>query len=388
MHGSAAPIRRMFALPFRWCCWRRAWCRRLRPPVIKPSPLRPGKSIGFFPGRSHGVRYSLTSSPSTLLAVLTGLLLLHCPAATCALVDRVLHRCLSFAAVGAILQHRRRAGGANHCAWRASSKMRRIVLILAVAGCIIGVRLWASSGRGGRGIESALSQIRSTRAGAIVFAPFEPFGRTIAAQTMPDLAGSYRRGGCAAGRAGGVDRHPRRELSGSGDGRQPRGMKNPAHSRRIISVRCWHQQDRQPKAADAALAWRRGSSCVATNSFCHAQLLWLMLLMLVIAISTAPLLISTGGTDRTKLIARAIGIAVYLTFFLSGMIHFDFRGDVDQMDTLKGAADRIGRCDDRTSRGADAGHGAASFSYSHRRGAGGARPPLHFRHCCRSGDSV
>src|SRR6185437_13189913 len=39
---------------------------------------------------------------------------------------------------------------------RAYSKMRRVVLILALAGCVIAARLWVGSGRGGKGIEATV----------------------------------------------------------------------------------------------------------------------------------------------------------------------------------------------------------------------------------------
>jgi hypothetical protein len=59
----------------------------------------------------------------------------------------------------------------------------------------------------------------------------------------------------------------------------------------------------------------------------------LLLLLLIVAIGAAPVLLS--GNHGRKMIAPAIGLTVWLTFLTSSMLNFDFRGDVDQMDTLK-----------------------------------------------------
>ncbi len=219
---------------------------------------------------------------------------------------------------------------------RAYSKLRRVVLILALAGCVIAARLWVGSGRGGKGIESTVSQIRASQAGAILFAPFEPFGRAISAQTVPELITSAAMASALlvglvvlivifdanyleAAMVASQRRYEKIQRIRAGSFLSGVGVSKSAKWR--LPMLPW-------LGGTGPVAWRQINGAMRSSR-------GLMLLMLLIAISTTPLLISSTGSERTKLIGPAIGIAVWLTFFVSGMIHFDFRGDVDQMDTLK-----------------------------------------------------
>ena len=218
----------------------------------------------------------------------------------------------------------------------AYSRVRKAVIVLVIAGVVIFARLWIGNGSGGAAAESALMAARSSSIGQIIFAPFEPFGNAITANSAGALAvasfyaliliaamvalvvlldANYLEAAMVASQR----RYEKIQrirsgsfLSGVGVGKSTRWR---------VPMLPW-------ASGAGPIAWRQLTSALRSSR-------GLLLLMLIIAISAAPILLSGSREHREKLVAPAVGIAVWLTFFASSMLNFDFRGDLDQIDVLK-----------------------------------------------------
>jgi hypothetical protein len=59
----------------------------------------------------------------------------------------------------------------------------------------------------------------------------------------------------------------------------------------------------------------------------------LMLLLLIVAVGASPVLASTG--KGSQMIQLLMAVLSWLTFLCSSMLNFDFRGDIDHIETLK-----------------------------------------------------
>lgn len=218
----------------------------------------------------------------------------------------------------------------------AYSRVRKAVVILVIAGGVIFARLWIGNGSGGAAAESALMAARSSSVGQIIFAPFEPFGNAITASSAGSLAvasfyaliliaamvalvvlldANYLEAAMVASQR----RYEKIQrirsgsfLSGVGVGKSTR----------------WRLPMLPWTGGAGPIAWRQLTSALRSSR-------GLLLLMLIIAISAAPILLSGSREHRERMVAPAIGIAIWLTFFASSMLNFDFRGDLDQIDVLK-----------------------------------------------------
>jgi hypothetical protein len=94
-----------------------------------------------------------------------------------------------------------------------------------------------------------------------------------------------------------------------------------------------------------AFPWFGGAGPIAWRQFTSAgrSARGLLLLLLIVAIGAGPILAGGGGlfhhrgsvANEIETLKVLFGVLTWLTFLCSSMLNFDFRGDVDLIDTLK-----------------------------------------------------
>ena len=211
---------------------------------------------------------------------------------------------------------------------RAYSLVRRIVLICAVVVALLLARHWAVAHGGMQGVYALQNELSDN-----VLAPFEPFGRVITADSFANfgrnfveailidaallavvvlLDANYLEAAMAASQR----RHAQLQrirggslLSGSVKGEMKWRLPHPP----------W-------LAGAGPIAWRQATSALRSAK-------GLLILLLIVAVGAGPLFATAlQGTDVAQPIVSAVA---WLTVLLSGMLKFDFRGDLDHMDGMK-----------------------------------------------------
>ncbi|HSU66566.1 MAG TPA: putative ABC exporter domain-containing protein [Tepidisphaeraceae bacterium] len=212
---------------------------------------------------------------------------------------------------------------------QAQSRVRRAVLIIAVIGGLLVARHLITTGGG----MQAVYRLRNTELGGNLLAPFDPFGRMITANTLDGffpaaieatlidlgllaivvlLDANYLEAATGASRR----RYAQLQRIRSGS-LLSAGVKGNA---------AWRLPQLPRLGGAGPIIWRQ-----ATSAGRSAR--GLLLVLLLIGVAVGPLF---GSALRTANITQPLlaGMA-WLTVLLSGLLKFDFRGDLDHMDELK-----------------------------------------------------
>ncbi|HEX4795732.1 MAG TPA: putative ABC exporter domain-containing protein [Humisphaera sp.] len=216
----------------------------------------------------------------------------------------------------------------------AYSKARKIVLGLVIVGAVVAGRMWMGLGSNGAGVKEIALQFHASRVGRAILAPLQPFGEAITATSAGQLFKSATYAIFLIAAMFGIilvlDANYLEAAMVASERRYAKIQKM-----RRGSLLTGVGASKQASWRVPQFPWARGAGPIAwrqaTNALRSSR--GLILLLLIVAIAAAPLLLS--GASGKKVLAPAIGIIVWLTFFTSSMLNFDFRGDVDQMDTLK-----------------------------------------------------
>jgi hypothetical protein len=210
----------------------------------------------------------------------------------------------------------------------AYSRLRRFIIIAAGALLFVGVRAWIAQGAGGG--ETAVYQFRASSLGKFVLAPFEPFAELMTSNRAIDMA---KWAGLCAVLNGGLlvlvfllDAHYIETAINASERRyakiqRMRGGSFLSGGKKSAS---WHLP-MLPRAGGAGpIAWRQLTTAARSSR-------GLLVLLVIIAIGAAPTLAGHGKQSVHLL----IGLLAWLTFLCSSMLSFDFRGDVDHIESLK-----------------------------------------------------
>jgi len=217
----------------------------------------------------------------------------------------------------------------------AYSRARKFIVALVIIAVFAAGKMFVGSGTTNYSAIELAQQIHASPVGRVVLAPLEPFGNAITATRASELfkwaayaafllvivlaivvvldanyleaamAASQRRYEKIRKIRGGSF------LSGVGLGKQPR---------RHLPVFPW-------LGGAGPIAWRQ-----LTNAMRSSRGLLLLLGSLALLMLAIYRLIPHNPKE---LLNVGVGAMLWLTFLLSGMLNFDFRGDVDQMDVLK-----------------------------------------------------
>ena len=206
---------------------------------------------------------------------------------------------------------------------------RRLILVLAVVVVVLVAREWIMEGGG----LSGLAAFRASESGRRLLAPFEPFGRAITARrpstfaqaaaegalidlglllTVVMLDANYMEAALAASRR----RYAQIRRIRSGSLLSPNITGN---------VRSWLPGPRWA-AGVGPIAWRQATSALRSAK-------GLLLLLLIIGVAIGPLFATALQTSDVA--QPLVGALAWLTILLSGMLKFDFRGDLDHIEELK-----------------------------------------------------
>ena len=212
---------------------------------------------------------------------------------------------------------------------RAQSLLRRVVLVAGAGLGLLLLRHWVAA----RGGMEALYEFRYSELGRNLLAPFDPFGAAITAVSWSDLA---RSAAAAALIDLGLlavvvllDANYVEAAIGASRRRYAQIQRIRGGSLLTSGVKgsaSW-QLPRAPWLGGAGpVAWRQATSAGrSARGF--------LLVLLVVAIAIGPLfgtaLHSAGAAQTLAMIIS------WLTILLSGLLKFDFRGDLDHIDELK-----------------------------------------------------
>lgn len=214
---------------------------------------------------------------------------------------------------------------------RAHNVVRRAVLIGALVAGVIFARQWLQA----HGGMEAVYAFRDSDVGRAVLRPFESFGNAMTAESPGDLA---RWAGEAAAFNLGLlllvvlldANYMEAALSAS---RRRYAQVQRIRSGRLLGSRTrsevkWRLPQPPWLGGAGPIAWRQ-----ATSAARSAQ--GLLMVLLVGAVAAGPLfssLLDAPGTDYTTVL---VGLLAWFTVLLSGLLKFDFRGDLDFMENLK-----------------------------------------------------
>jgi hypothetical protein len=224
---------------------------------------------------------------------------------------------------------------AANVAERAFTRTRRLVLLgigtLAVVGMVLALR-YGSAGA----TASVVSRFRHSWIGVCLLAPFEVYGRIIGARNwFPELIGWGAAGAVINGAFALIilwldadylessvfaSQRLHERLQRVRGGTPWHAARAPGSVRRIARPRWWW--------GAGPIAWRQ--LVTAARS---ARGLLIMFLLIGVAVSL-PLMFQTEIAD-VAVWPAVIGMGVSSMFYFPQMVRFDFRGDVDRMETLK-----------------------------------------------------
>lgn len=216
---------------------------------------------------------------------------------------------------------------------RIYSRGRRILLVAIAAAILFGISTaLASADR--IDVFAAARQLRESPAGRVILAPFEVFGRTMTAETVPQLVGW----GTAAAAINlllllGVVRLDVNFLEASAAASEKRyeALQQARRGNPFASIKPSGSRWRVPQpprwGGAGPIAWRQ--MCTALRASRRV-----VLLLLVIAASASlPMLFASRGVGNLGPLIG--GIVAATVFWLPLMVRFDFRADVDRLDVLK-----------------------------------------------------
>ncbi|MDB5358356.1 MAG: hypothetical protein JWN24_4809 [Phycisphaerales bacterium] len=297
----------------------------------KAIAFTPGEVDQLFPGpftRRELLAYKLIKS--TLAAVLTGLILSLVmlqraqwwPACFVGVFLSLLF--VQWFSIAMVL-------GGQALGAAAYSRFRKLLMVATGIVVVVGLRTWMAEGytRG----EAALARFRDAPAVSIILAPLEPYAQAMTA----DGASALLKWSVYAVMLNAgllvlvflLDGYYVEAAMAASERRYAKIQRIRAGSFLSLGVSktaTW----RLP-----ALPWFGGAGPIAWRQLTSAgrSARGLLLLLLIVAIGAGPVL-TTAGHNR-EIVNVLFGVLAWLTFLCSSMLNFDFRGDVDLIDTLK-----------------------------------------------------
>jgi len=224
---------------------------------------------------------------------------------------------------------------ATNVAERAFTRTRRVVLI-GICVAAAGGTLLAARHVGSGGVTAVLSQFRHSWIGTCLLAPFNVFGQIIGARNwFPDLIGWTAVGLAVNGvlallvlwldadfmeASVFASQRMYERLQRVRGGTPWHVARAPGSVRRIARPRWWW--------GAGPIAWRQLVTAVRS-----ARGLLVMFILIGVAVSL-PLMFQSEVMD-VAIWPAIIGMGVSSLFYFPQMVRFDFRGDVDRMETLK-----------------------------------------------------
>lgn len=217
---------------------------------------------------------------------------------------------------------------------KAYTRGRRVGLIVIGAAIVFGLSS-ALAGVGKVDVLQVLARFRESWFGLAVLAPFDVFGRTMCAETLPELAGW---GALATGidlaLVVGVLRLDANFLEASANASEKRFqmMQRARSSNPWAAIAPSRSKLRIPQfprwGGAGPIAWRQ--VCTALRGSRRM----LLLLLVFGGAAAAPMIIvaRTVEWDATPFVIFALAFSI---FYLPMMMQFDFRGDLDRIDVLK-----------------------------------------------------
>lgn len=212
---------------------------------------------------------------------------------------------------------------------RAYTMVRRVALVGLVVLGLLFARHWAVT----RGGSEAIYAFRDSAMGEVILKPFDPFGRAITAAPNVDFLP-------AAGEAALIDAgllalvilldaNYMEAALGASRRRyeQMRRIRGGALlSRQVKGEVKWHLP-RLPWAGGAGpIAWRQATTAARSAK-------GLLFVLLIVAIGIGPVFASV--VQSSQIVQPLVAGIAWLTVLLSGLLKFDFRGDLDHIDQLK-----------------------------------------------------
>ena len=322
----------------------------------KAIAFTPGEVDFLFPGpfrRRELLAYKLAKS--TLAALLTALVLSVAFRRKRDAVAGVLRRLVPDAAVHPVLQHRPAAPGPERL--RARLLARPAGRAGGGGGGGAGRRARALNGRpltgpGSLELTDLARQFARSEAGKVLLAPFVPFAQVITAQrAFPDLIGwSLVAAAIDAALVAAVVRLDANYLEAAAGATQRRYERlRRVRSGGVMSVGAGGTARRglpQPPFLFGAgpVAWRQ-----LTNATRSAR--GLLIVLVVLAGLCGPFLITSRGLSVGQPVGEAESILVrlftglaFMSVLAASLMKFDFRADLDPMESLKALPLRPGRC--------------------------------------------
>jgi hypothetical protein len=297
----------------------------------KAIAFTPGEVDQLFPGpftRRELLAYKLIKS--TLAAVLTGLILSIVmlqraqwwPACFVGVFLSLLF--VQWFSIAMVL-------GGQAVGAAAYSRVRKLLMVGVAAIVVLGVRTWMADGTSHG--EAALERFRDSPAVNAILTPLQPFAQAMTAGGATALLkwSTY----AIVLNAGLLvlvfllDSYYVEAAMAASERRYAKIQRIRAGSFLSLGVSktaTWHLP---------ALPWAGGAGPIAWRQLTNAgrSARGLLLLLLIVAVGAGPVL-ATAGHNK-EIVNVLFGVLAWLTFLCSSMMNFDFRGDVDLIDTLK-----------------------------------------------------
>jgi hypothetical protein len=209
---------------------------------------------------------------------------------------------------------------------------------LAMAGAVIAALAIARAGFGstGHSVPEIATEFTTSQSGKIVLAPFSVFARILTSDAIvPD---ALKWAGVAIAMLFALlllvirlDAHYLEMAASTGQkvyDRIQRFRRGGGISARASSARL--RIPMLPRfAGGGAIAWRQLNTALRTSRS-------LIFILLIIGCSIGPAIYHSGGGARDETGERVMaGLLFWMMFVLSNILRFDFRGDLDLIDTLK-----------------------------------------------------
>jgi len=213
---------------------------------------------------------------------------------------------------------------------RAYTMARRGILVGAL---LLGV-LWARQWLAAHNSERALDEFRSSRAVRTALAPLEPFARAMTAADYGELAAAADQAALLdAGLLVLVVLLDENYLEAAIAASQRRyALIQRIRGGSVLAAGVkgnvkWKLPQLPWAGGAGPIAWRQATSAARSAKA-------LLLLLLILAIAIGPLF-ATALNTANNVSQPVVGAVAWLTVLLSGMLKFDFRGDLDHMQELK-----------------------------------------------------
>jgi len=212
----------------------------------------------------------------------------------------------------------------------AFSRVRRVVVAGVFILAFVGVKFYVGGSSGWQ----VAREFQNSSVGAVVLAPLQAFGNAMTAETFPELLKwAFYAIFLIAILVGLVVMLDANYLEVAMNASQRRYEK--IQRMRGGSILSGVGVSNAGRWRLSMLPWAGGAGPIAWRQITHALRTsrGLLLVLAIIAMVAAPLM-TTSRHDIN--FYRGVGIvAMWTVLWLSSMLNYDFRGDIDQMDTLK-----------------------------------------------------